>query len=247
MSGEIRQANDRQIAQARRDGGHTVTVLEADKTLLAELERVMPPDPATMQPTGIVLNMAYGIQGEARYTHVPAMLELAGVPYTGATPLGHAVALDKAIAKRLLQTAGIPTPRFALMREPQDRPRRCDTADRQAAPRIHELRLEAGGQPPGTRRCCRGGGAAVRTAALVEEYIDGREVCVALLGNDPPEALPAGELSFDDRALRLVTWDDKHHKCPDEPRKLCPAPLDRALLRTHREHRVRHLRGMSRA
>src|SRR5205823_5239285 len=104
--------------------------------------------------------------------------------------------------------------RFALMREPQDRPRRCDTADRQAAPRIHELRLEAGGQPPGTRRCCRGGGAAVRTAALVEEYIDGREVCVALLGNDPPEALPAGD-TFARLVNRIV--DIAYERCFGKP------------------------------
>jgi D-alanine-D-alanine ligase len=62
-------------------------------------------------------------------------------------------------------------------------------------------------------------------AALVETYVDGREVCVALLGNDPPHTLPAVELSFEDRALKLVTWDDKYHRRGDEPRKLCPAPL----------------------
>ena len=69
--------------------------------------------------------MAYGIQGESRYTHVPAMLELAGVPYTGASPLGHAVSLDKAVTKRLLQAAGVPTPAFTLMEEPQEPAAHC--------------------------------------------------------------------------------------------------------------------------
>ena len=67
-------------------------------------------------PTGMVFNMAYGIQGECRYTHVPAMLEMAGVPYTGSRPLGHALALDKVITKNLLRDAGIPTPNFCVMR-----------------------------------------------------------------------------------------------------------------------------------
>jgi D-alanine-D-alanine ligase len=223
----------RQVTEALCGGGHTVAVLEGDKTLLAELERVMPPDPVTMQPTGIVLNMAYGIQGEARYTHVPAMLELAGVPYTGATPLGHAVSLDKAITKRLLNAAGVPTPRFVLMREPHDpapplryplivKPRHESTS---YGLRLVQRRAELDDAVDAVVR-------QYGQAALVEEYIDGREVCVALLGNDPPEVLPAVELSFEDRALRLMTWDDKYHRRADEPRKLCPAPLEPGLLAT---------------
>jgi oligopeptide transport system permease protein len=42
----------------------------------------------------LVFNMSYGIQGDCRYTHVPAMLEMAGLPYTGSSPLGHTLALD---------------------------------------------------------------------------------------------------------------------------------------------------------
>src|SRR5437588_9148147 len=66
-------------------------------------------------------------------------------------------------------------------------------------------------------------------AALVEQYVDGREVCVSLLGNDPPAVLPVVELAFDDQRARLMTWDDKYHRRADEPAKLCPAPLPRAL------------------
>ena len=83
-----------------RAAGHEVLVCEADKHLLATIERFMPPD-AELHPTGIVFNMAYGIQGECRYSHIPGILELAGVPYTGSSPLGHALALDKVVAKHL--------------------------------------------------------------------------------------------------------------------------------------------------
>jgi D-alanine-D-alanine ligase len=61
--------------------------------------------------------------------------------------------------------------------------------------------------------------------ALVEQYIDGREICIGLLGNDPPVTLPSVELDFSGRPLRLMTWDDKYHKASDEPEKICPAPL----------------------
>jgi D-alanine-D-alanine ligase len=61
---------------------------------------------------GMVFNMAYGIQGESRYTHLPAMLEMLGIPYVGSGPEGHSLALDKVIAKIIMQKHGIPTPNF---------------------------------------------------------------------------------------------------------------------------------------
>ena len=67
---------------ALREGGHTAKAFEGDKTLLAGLAEFMPPD-ANQRPTGMVFNMAYGIQGHSRYTHVPAMLEMAGCPTPG--------------------------------------------------------------------------------------------------------------------------------------------------------------------
>ena len=216
----------RRVAESLRTEGHTVALLEGDKSLLTELERFMPPDPVTGAPTGLVLNLAYGIQGESRYTHVPAMLELAGIPYTGSAPLGHAVALDKAVAKTLMIGAGVPTPRYAMMqrRDPLDpelrfplvvKPRHESTS--------YGLELVHTGEQ--LRAAVDGVVARFEQAALVEEYIEGREVCVGVLGNELLEVLPTVELSFCDRALRLVTYGDKYHRRPDEPEKLCPAPL----------------------
>jgi D-alanine-D-alanine ligase len=226
----------RQVVTALEAGGHSVALLEGDKTLLAALEEFAPADPVTRQPTALVLNMAYGIQGDARYTHVPAMLELAGIPYTGASPLGHGISLDKAVTKRLLHAAGLPTPPFVLMDAPEDppatlryplivKPRRESTSYGLAL--VHD-RDELGNAVQSVV-------SRYGQAALVEQYIDGREVCVALLGNDQPSALPAVELAFDDRALRLMTYDDKYHRRADEPRKLCPAPLTTAMRTTIEE------------
>lgn len=217
------------VVGALSGAGHAVALLEGDKTLLGALQEFAPPDPDSGEPTALALNLAYGIQGEARYTHVPAMLELAGVPYTGASPLGHAVSLDKAVAKQVLDANGIPTPAFALMEAPGDppagleyplivKPRRESTSyglalvhNRAELDSAIETIVERYGQ-----------------AAMVESYVDGREVCVALLGNDPPEVLPIVELAFD-RPLQVMTWDDKYHRSDQEPRKICPAPLDSAL------------------
>src|SRR5262245_3207233 len=109
----------RMVVEALRAGGHEAALLEGDKTLLAELERFLSPQ-AGERPPGLVFNMAYGIQGDCRYTHVPAMLEMAGVPYTGSDPLGHALALNKVITKVLMREAGVPTPASRVMARPGD-------------------------------------------------------------------------------------------------------------------------------
>ena len=219
------------VLDALRAGGHRVACLEADKTMLSELERFLSLDPLDPAPSGLVLNMGYGIQGEARYTHVPAMLEMAGVPYTGATPLGHAVSLDKVVAKVLMRDAGVPTPAFRVMARPGEplgglrfplvvKPRHESTS--------HGLQFVTtrGGLDAAVAATV----VAHRQEALVEEYVDGRELCVGLLGNDPPAVLPPVELDFSGRALRLVTIDDKYHRALDEPAKVCPARLPAATL-----------------
>ena len=63
----------------------------------------------------------------------------------------------------------------------------------------------------------------------MEKYIDGREIAVALLGNERMEFLPLVEFNFGGRPLKAVTSDYRYHKQPDEPRKVCPAPVDEAL------------------
>ncbi|MDQ6806284.1 MAG: hypothetical protein M3065_15285 [Actinomycetota bacterium] len=73
------------VLVALRERFEVVGRLEGDTTLLSELGRFMQAG-AFGHPPGLVLNLAYGVQGDCRYTHVPAMLELAGVPYTGAGP-----------------------------------------------------------------------------------------------------------------------------------------------------------------
>jgi D-alanine-D-alanine ligase len=181
--------------------------------------------------------MAYGIQGDARYTHVPAALEMAGVPYTGSTPLGHALALDKVVTKVLMLAAGVPTPAFRVMLGPSDsdaglnyplvvKPRHESTSYGLAI--VHNRQeLDAA---VGTIV------EKYRQSALVEEYIDGREVAIGLLGNaGAMEFLPPVELDFGNRALRLVTWEDKYHKRADEPKKVCPAPIDNTLRQTLNE------------
>ena len=219
------------VVDALREGGHTVAVFEGDMTLPASLEQFMPSDAAFGLPTGMVFNMAYGIQGQCRYTHVPALLEAAGVPYTGASPFGHVLSQDKVISKILMRDAGIPTPAFQVASHPD-----CDLGNL-CFPLIVKPRHEStsyGLRLVSSREELSDAVRAVLTDyeqdALVEQYIEGREICVGLLGNEPSvELLPLVELDFEGRQLQVITWDDKYHKRPDEPKKRCPVDLPHHL------------------
>jgi D-alanine-D-alanine ligase len=240
------------VAEALRGHGHEVAVCEADTTLFTSLGRFMPPGPQR-EPTGLAFNMSYGLQGDCRYTHAPAMLEMAGVPYTGSSPFGHALALDKVVTKQLILAAGVPTPAYAVTRR--------GAAD--CAHLRYPLVVKPRHESTSFGLALVHDGAALDRAvldivakyqqdALVEEYIDGRELCVGLLGNgDDVELLPIVEQDFNGRARRIMTWEDKFHKVADEPRKICPAPLDEALAARLRDvslatFRACHLRDYAR-
>ncbi|GLS33881.1 D-alanine-D-alanine ligase [Mesorhizobium albiziae] len=216
------------VVAALQQGGHETLLCEGDKGLLATLERFMPPAPQA-RPSGIVFNMAYGIQGECCSTHVPAMLEMAGVPYTGSSPLGHGLALDKVITKRLLRDGGVPTPNFRVMRRGTE-----DTGDLRfpvvVKPR-HEYNsfgLQLVHEPAQLRQAVEMIITQYAQDALVEEYVEGREIWVALLGNGEIEVLPLVEQDFGDRETRLMTWEAKYMAAV-APQRICPAQIGSSL------------------
>jgi D-alanine-D-alanine ligase len=229
------------VVESLGAAGHEVVLLEGDKTLLTRLEEFMPAD-SDGQPTGIVFNMAYGIQGECRYTHVPAMLEMAGVPYTGSGPFGHALALDKVITKILMQHAGIPTPRFVITSGTIEAGLSSDTRACLKFPLVIKPRHESTSYGLHLAYNAEEAAAAVASVveqyqqdALVEEYIDGREFCVGLIGNEEIEFLPIIESDFGGRETRIVTWADKFMQSDCEPEKICPARVDENLAARLRE------------
>ena len=107
------------VARALESGGHTVRIIDGNMHVVEQLQDFMPRVLAGERP-GMVFNMAYGIQGVSRYTHMPAMLEMLGVPYVGSGPQAHGMALDKVIAKIMFQAAGLPTAKFWNFASPDD-------------------------------------------------------------------------------------------------------------------------------
>ena len=68
----------------------------------------------------MVFNISEGLYGAARESQVPALLDAYRIPYTFSDPLTLAVSLDKAVAKKLVQHAGVPTPEFFVIQSLDD-------------------------------------------------------------------------------------------------------------------------------
>lgn len=239
----LHRATVKNVVATLQESGHETLLCEGDKRLLATLEQFMPPDPQG-HPSGIVFNMAYGSMGDWRCSHVPTMLEMGGVPYTGPGPLGAALELDKVITKKLIRDDGVPTPNFRVMRGGTE-----STGDLRF-PLIVKPRYEAVSsglqlvhEPGRLRQAVEMIVTQYAQDALVEEYIEGREICVALLGNEELEVLPPVEHDFGDRETRLITWEDKNHTAVAEPQKICPAQIGSELAEMLRDISVATFRA----
>ena len=211
------------VATALERGGHSVKVIEGGMNFIEEMKEFMPRVVAGSRP-GMVFNMAYGIQGRNRYTHVPAMLEMLGIPYVGSGPEAHAVVQDKGMTKIVLQRNGIPTPGFWMFGSPDD------TFDDLEFPVIVKPNMESTSMGMDVvydwddlRRSVRAQMEKYSQEILVEQFIPGREFAVGLLGNGANvEVLPIVEMDFGGDPNRIQTITDKK-KTPVE--KICPAVL----------------------
>lgn len=240
------------VIDALRESGHEVGVFEGDMTMLPGLKEFLAPDPTTGKPGGMVFNLSYGVQGDCRYTHVPAMLEMAGIPYTGSSPLGHALALDKVITKILMAQAGVPTPAFAVLDGSRN------DVSHLRFPLVVKPRHESSSFGLRLVHDQAELDLAVTSIvdtyqqeALVEEYIAGREIAVGVLGGKPNICLPLVEIDFSGRHEAMMTHADKMHKSEQEPARVCPAPVSQALADRLRDLSLRtfsacHLRDYAR-
>jgi D-alanine-D-alanine ligase len=188
----------------------------------------------------IVFNMAEGLYGPNRESHVPAICEFWSIPYTGSDPLTLALCLDKGRTKEILSHHGIPTARFTVVGGPEE-------LDGFAAwPAIvkplHEgssmgiTRASYCRSRAEVRRAIEGVVARYRQPALVEGYLGGREFTCAILGNgNDARALPIIEINFaalPPDALPIYSYEAKWiWDRPEEPLDIfrCPADVDAEL------------------
>ena len=226
------------IRTALESLGHDVVSLEANSELPTRLAEVK---------VDLVFNIAEGVSGRNREAQVPALCELIGVPYTGSDSATLALALDKALCKRILRQHNILTPEFQVMSSGREK---LNPSLAAKFPLIVKPNAEGSSKgiaatgvvddEAGMRVAVKEIIERYRQPALIEEYIFGREFTVGLLGDKRPRVLPPMEICFLDRTKERPVYDYEikqewekyvHYECPP---KLTPAEL-KACERAARE------------
>jgi len=201
-----------QLRAAVEACGHTVQLLAVDDDVapLVSVLKGAAPD--------LVFNLAESFGGKsALESNVAALLNLLGLRYTGSSPAGLLLAGDKSLTKKVLSFHGIKTPEFAtvfrgaldwagdiafpvIVKPPQEdaslgiRSNSVVHDLRELFTRIDELQSEF--QQP----------------VLVEQFVEGREFYVGVLGNANARALPVMELDFSGFPAgvpRIASWEAK--------------------------------------
>jgi D-alanine-D-alanine ligase len=232
------------ITDCLKKGGHQVIALEGDRDLIDNLEQFMPRVMKGERP-GMVFNLAYGIQGQARYTHVPGILEMVGLPYVGSGPMAHSLALDKVVAKMIFVQHGLATPEFAVLESPEsplpDLPFPLIVKPRNEAV---SFGIQIVNDPDELRAAAAVIFEKFQQAVLVERFIAGREVNVGLIGNGPPEALPPVELLFGKDGPQIYTYEDKTRQSGRTVGVQCPADLDPVTMAKVQELGIRAFQAL---
>jgi D-alanine-D-alanine ligase len=169
------------MERALRAGGHEVIAMEGDAALPQKLERYK---------IDIAFNTCEGHYGASREAQVPAMLDMLRVPYTGAGVMTLTVALDKPMAKRVMAYHNLPSPAFQTFISGDER-----LEAHLKYPLFVKPSREGSGIGITAKSVCRNARElreqvkfiidSYRQPAIVEEYIEGREFTIGLLGNLP--------------------------------------------------------------
>jgi D-alanine-D-alanine ligase len=192
----------------------------------------------------VVFPLVHGPMGEDGT--IQGLLEVAQLPYVGAGVLASAVCMDKGAAKEILQFHGIPQGRWRSARLDQLVPPFLDEVESSLGYPIFVKPANLGSSIGISRADDRGElEAAVELAAryddfvMFEETIVGREIEVALLGNDDPEASLPGEIVSGDG---FYDYEEKY--LSDRAKLLVPAPLSDAEIAAVQGIAVRAFRAL---
>lgn len=234
------------LVDAIRSSGHACEFLEGDITLLDTIRKYKP---------DICFNICEGHFGDAREAQVPAMLEMLRIPYTGSKVMTMSLSLDKPMTKRVLTYHDLPTPAFQSF-ERVDEP----LADDMKYPMFVKPSREGTGMGVSEKSIVNNEDELreqvayilerYKQTALVEHYIDGREVTVGLVGNligpvarrmpvdEGAPRIQAGVRFLPPMEVDLKPFGDSDVvysnrlkvDLADQLNYICPAPLDDELV-----------------
>ena len=246
------------VLSALRRRGHAVRVVGV-RDDLAPLRRALREEPAHA-----VFNLVMELRDAGvLQPHVAAALELEGVPFTGADARAIFLTRDKALAKKVLLHHGVPTPAFAVFprraapaaRVPLRFPLLVKAADEEASLGISQASLVT--SPAGLQARVAFVHRRLRSDAIAEEYVEGRELTVSVLGDARPRVLPVRELflaGLPAGSARIATarakFDEayrRRHRIRSGPaRGLAPATRARIERLARRAHASLCLAGAAR-
>jgi D-alanine-D-alanine ligase len=245
------------VIETLREQGHEVRVLGVHDDLAG-----IRPTAGFFEPH-IVFNLMEAFAGVTTFDqNVVSYLELLRLRYTGCNPRGLIFARDKALSKKLLAYHRIPVPDFCVMRYG----RKPALTKKMHFPMIvKSLFFEASAgisqasvveDEEQLERRVQFIHESLGTAAIAEQFIDGRELYVGVVGNERLEVLPVWEMSFDKMpenrwriATERVKWNtryQKRHGIMTNAAKLSAADLDRIQRIAKRAYRALDLNGYAR-
>ncbi len=216
-----------------KQSNHTVKLVAVEQDLFGIQETL------TAEKPDVVLNLCESLAADARGEMLmPALLDLMQVPYTGSSALSLALSLHKNKAKEILRARGVPTPEFCIVEHVEDltrvdlpfplivKPSREDASMGIDFDSVVNTRQQLGRAVTKVLR-------TFRQPALVERFIEGREVYVPLLGNNPRRALPLSEIRFGNAfagkpnvVSYKAKWDLTSAECIESPSAPAQLPRD---------------------
>jgi D-alanine-D-alanine ligase len=216
---------------------HQVSLVNADLDAFEKLRHLQP---------DLVFNISEGLFGASREAQIPALLEMLQIPYTGSDPLTLGICLDKYRTKEILSYHQVATPAFALIDRAEDLPAQL------RFPLLVKPPLEGSSKGITDSSLVRNPAELQRELtrirdnygqqSLVEEFLNGREFTVALLGNgDRLQVLPIVEIDFSTLpagANPIYSYEAKWlWDTEAAPLQIfhCPAPLEPLLQRSIEE------------
>lgn len=235
---EISLATGRQVRDALISRGYDVVCLDITPDLCDRLVQEKP------QVAYIALHGRFGEDG-----CIQGLLEILDIPYVGSGVLASALGMDKAMAKEIFRTHSIPVPRGILLKENNITPSKL--VEDWGLPLV--IKSNSQGSAVGVSIVRHESEIAFAIAkafeydheVLVEEYIAGTEITVAVLGN-PPEALPAIEIvphkDFYDYEAKYQPGMSDHLIPPRLPEKTIRVAQELAV----RAHSCLHCQDISR-
>ncbi len=229
------------VAQALQEEGYTVTTVDVRRDLNGLIQALSTPRP------DVVFNALHGRGGEDGT--IQGVLEFLGVPYTHSDVRASAIAMDKAMTKRVLDTVGVRSPKGIVLAKGQ----LTDGAPPLPAPYI--IKPVDEGSTVGVMLVREGQNRPVGEdwtfgeRVLIEEFIPGRELTVAVMGAEGCEsrALAVTEIVFEAQLYDYTAKYSAGHAVHTIPAHIPDAVAEEAKRLSIVAHETLGCRGVTRS